>query len=120
MENLDIVITRTLGQKEVYAHTFIDGQFFAGVAICNKKDEFVLQTGIDLATQRLKAQVAAYLIKQNEKQIRKLLKQAKKLMTKAEELEDYRYDVLEEELSKAERTEFNILIDEDYRNYYEV
>jgi len=119
MKDLIIKINHTLGEREVYAYTIIYGEYLQGVAICNKKDEFNLQMGVDLATQRLKQKVAAYLIKQNEKQVKKIFKQMRKLTLKAEELQEYNYSVLDRELDKAERQEYDILTDKDYRDYYE-
>jgi len=119
MKNLKIKISHDLGEKEVYACTIINGEFFEGVAICNKKDKFVLQTGADLATQRLKQKVAAYLIKQNENKVKKIFKKMRKLRTEAEKLDEYNYDVLERELRRAESQEYDIMTDEGYRNYYE-
>lgn len=78
-KEIEIVITHTIGQKEVYATALVGGKKVKAVAKCNDTDVFDLRFGGELAAARVEQKIGEELQEVIATRIERLKKELRDL-----------------------------------------
>jgi len=92
MEKIEIVVSHTVGQKEVYATAKVGDKVLQAVAKCNDTDVFDLRFGGELAAARVEQKVGKYLTKVIEQRKKNVIRQMKELRKHLDHLDKWQED----------------------------
>ena len=92
MEKIEIVVSHTVGQKEVYATARVGDKVLQAVARCNDTDVFDLRFGRELAVARVEQKVGKHLTKIITQRRKHILEKIKALRDDLDNLHEWQED----------------------------